>query len=115
MLVCYIAVTALLAKIYATYFPYHVLSMNKLHINVMVIRIWIAVILIIANLLSYTNQDDLFGLSLLFLISPTLLLITNHQVNLRWNTQVMARKSFSHLWELEHIIRAEVLKMKNKD
>lgn len=48
LLVVYIALSSLLLKTYLNYFPYHVLKMNKMYINVLVLRIWIAVILILA-------------------------------------------------------------------
>ena len=48
LLVCYIALSGLLLKTYFNYFPYHLLKMNKMHINVLVLRIWIALILILA-------------------------------------------------------------------
>ena len=48
LLVLYIAFMSLLLKTYLKYFPYHILKMNKLHINVLVLRIWIAFILILA-------------------------------------------------------------------
>lgn len=115
MLVCYIAITAMLIKIFTTFFPYHVLLMNKLYINMLVIRIWVAIILILARTFDYTDQDDLFGLSMLIFISPTLLLYTNHRINLHWFGCIMKRKQFSHLWQLEHMIRAEVLQMKLSD
>ena len=81
MLVLYIVTIFGLFIILISQFPYHVLRVNKFYIMMAIVRVWIAMILLTARLLSFNDPDDLFGLSVLFIITPLLMLIINYLTN----------------------------------
>lgn len=66
------------------FLPYHVLTLNKIEIILSVVNAWIGTIIMLANVASYNDGQDFFGLCLLVLVSPGLVVITNYYINYKW-------------------------------
>ena len=65
--------------------PYHVLILDKFEILISVVNSWIALIVILANIADYNDGDDFFGIILLVLVTPGVVVITNYFINYKWN------------------------------
>ena len=61
--------------------PYHMLALDKFEIFISIVNSWIALIIILANIAGYNDGEDFFGIILLVLVTPGVILITNYFIN----------------------------------
>jgi hypothetical protein len=91
-----IVIEALSISRYMRWLPYHMLMMNKLYIGLFLVEIWVTVILCISKIANYTDQSDLFGISMLILVTPNFYIVTDHFINAKWDN-IMKQETFYNL------------------